>query len=244
MDNRLDQIEQVDRDLAEVAAQVEAGEIDPATAARLRQSYEAERAALVDADEVEEGRSPRRVALGAVILGVGAVVIAVLAVVSLQDDTPAGQVSDGVATEVLEGSGGVDLSGVTIEEMEEVVAANPTIIGMRLALAQRYIDAGDHSSALDHYLTVLDQEPDHPEALAMVGWLSYLAGEAELAEPFVEKALEIAPDYPLALWFLANIEAALGDTDAAVAALGRLLSYDIPDEVRAEAEQLLAEVGS
>lgn len=78
----------------------------------------------------------------------------------------------------------------------------------------------------------------------MVGWLSFLAGEAQLAEPFVVKALDIEPDYPLAWWFLANVEVANGDAAAAADAIGRLLAYDLSPEVRAEAERFLAELPS
>jgi cytochrome c-type biogenesis protein CcmH/NrfG len=248
MNSFIDQIEQVDRDLAEIDAQVATGELDAATAARLRAAYEEERATLL-ASEAEPPpsdtrRSPQRTLVGGLILGVGAIAIAAFAFVSLQDDSPAAEVSDGVATDVLAGSSGVDLSEATTEEMEAVVADNPTIVGMRLALAGRYVDANDHSTALDHYLTVLDQDPEQPEALAMVGWLSFLAGEAQLAEPFVVKALDIEPDYPLAWWFLANIKVANGDSAAAADAIGRLLAYDLSAEVRAEAERFLAELPS
>lgn len=245
MNGHADQLEQVDRDLAELDAQLEAGELDAATAHRLRTAYEEERAALLSAASAEPetgvGRSRGRALIGGLILGVGVVAIASFAVVSLQDDTPAGELSDGVATDVLEGG---DLSSVSNEEMEAVIADNPTIVGMRLALAGRYVDDGDHSSALGHYLIVLDQDPNQPEALAMVGWLSYLSGEIELAEPFVEKALAIQPNYPNGLWFLANIKAAAGDDAAAVNALERLLVFDLPAEARIEAERFLAELQS
>lgn len=248
MNSFIDQIEQVDRDLVDIEAQVAAGELDTATAARLRAAYEEERAALLEAEaatpETGSTRSPQRTLVGGAILAVGIVAIAVFAAVSLRDDSPAAEVSDGVATEVLAGGSGIDLSEVTTEEMEAVVSENPTIVGMRLALAGRYVDAGDHSSALEHYLTVLDQDPEQPEALAMVGWLSFLAGEAELAEPFVVKALDIEPDYPLAWWFLANVKVANGDPDAASQAIERLLAYDLSQEVRAEAERFLAELSS
>ena len=78
----------------------------------------------------------------------------------------------------------------------------------------------------------------------MVGWLSFLAGEPELAEPFVVKALSIEPNYPSALWFLANIKRQLGDPESAAEAIGRLLAFDLPDDVRAEAERFLAELQS
>jgi len=246
MNGYSDQLEQVDRDLAELEAQLELGELDAATAHRLRTAYEDERAALLSAasvePEAEAGRSRGRALIGGLILGVGVVAIASFAVVSLQDDTPAGELSDGVATDVLED--GVDLSSVSDEEMETVIADNPTIVGMRLALAGRYVDDGDHSSALGHYLIVLDQDPNQPEALAMVGWLSYLSGEIELAEPFVEKALAIQPNFPNGLWFLANIKAAVGDDAAAVDALERLLVFDLPAEAQTEAERFLAELQS
>ena len=246
MNGYTDELEQVDRDLAEIEAQLAAGELDAATAERLRAVYGEERAALLAAAAVapptETGRSRRRTLAGGVILGIGIVGIASFAILSLQDETPAGEVTDGVATEVLTDGSGVDLAAVSNEEMEEVVADNPTIIGMRLALAGRYVESGDHSSALDHYLVVLDQDPEQAEALAMVGWLSYLAGEPELAEPFVAKALAIEPNYPSALWFLANIRRDLGDPDAAVAAIGRLLAFDLPPDVRAEAERFLVEL--
>lgn len=242
MTARADQLEQIDRDLADVAAQLEAGELDAETAGRLRATYERERAALLAADDQEEapsGRSTRRIVVGAVILAVGVVAIAWSGLAAVQDDDPAA--TEGLVADVA--SGGVDLSTVTNEEMEAVIAANPTVVGMRLALAQRYVEAGEHSKALDHYLAVLDQDANQPEALAMIGWLTYLAGEPELAEPFVTKALAIEPDYPLALWFQGNILHAAGDDAGARAAIERLLAYDLAPEVRADAEALLAEVG-
>jgi cytochrome c-type biogenesis protein CcmH/NrfG len=244
MNGYTDQIDQVDRDLAEVAAQLDAGELDAATAARLRDAYHQERAELVASSAAGDrpGRSPQRTLAGAAILGAGVIVIATLAVLSLQTETPQEQASDGVATDVLSDGSGVGLASVTNEEMEAVVAANPTIVGMRLALAERYVQGGEHSRALDHYLTVLDQDPEQPEALAMVGWLTFLAGEPELAEPFVDKALAIEPDYPSAWWFLANIRRANGNTGGAADAIERLLGYDLAAEVRASAEGFLAEV--
>ena len=233
MNGYADEIEQVNRDLADVTAQLDAGELDAATADRLRATYEQERAALVAASSeprIVEGRSPRRMLIGAAILVIGVVAVAASGVVSLQSDP-----SELPATD------GVDLSTITNEEMEAVIAANPTVVGMRLALAGRYVEAGDHGSALDHYLVVLDQSPQQPEALAMVGWLTFLAGEPELAEPFVTKALEVEPEYPLALWFLGNILIANGDRNGASVAIERLLTFDLSQEVRAEAEALLAE---
>ena len=114
-----DQIEQVDLDLAEIDEQVATGELDEGTAERLRSAYLAERATLEEqldgiqttrpsSDEgativdAPEGRSRARAIAGTAIVGVAAVVIAVVAMFSLQEQTPAGEMTDGVATDVLE----------------------------------------------------------------------------------------------------------------------------------------------
>lgn len=252
-----DQIAQVDRDLAEVDDQVDAGELDEATADRLRSAYRSERTALeqqldgiepvaVEATEVDRptGRSQTRSFVGAGIIGFGIVVIAAVAVFSLQERTPAGEATDGVATEVLEGGGGADMASVSMEELEAVVAQNPDVPGMRIALADRYAEVGNYSKALGHYMVVLDLEPENPDALARVGWLTFLSGEPSLAAPFVVRALAIEPDFPQAYWFLANIRMEIGDTLGAIDPLQRLLSYELPADVRAEAEALLEEARS
>lgn len=248
-DQIIDQIEQVERDLTEAAAQRDTGELDDATVERLNAAYEAERAALVATalevdDPAASGRSRRRMLVGAAILGGGVIAVAIVGVFSLQEESPTAAVTDGVPSEVLEGGAGVDLSSITNEEMEAVIAANPGVIGMRLTLADRYVQEGDHRRALAHYLTVLDQDPDRPEALAMIGWLSFLSGEPDLAESFITRALDVEPDYPQALWFLANVTAAKGDDQGALDAIERLLAYELSPEVRAAAEQLLSEVSS
>jgi thioredoxin-like negative regulator of GroEL len=255
-----DQIEQVDRDLAEVDEQVDAGELDQATADRLRSVYRTERAALEDqlsglatasddapvepSDATTHTRSRGRAIAGTAIVGIAAVAVAVVAFSSLQERTPAGESTDGVATAVLENGGGRDLSSVGLDEMEAVVAANPDIPGMRLALADRYVEAGDYSAALGHYMIVLEQEPESATALARVGWLTFLSGEGDLAEPFIVRAIAIEPDFPQAYWYLANVRVENGDPEGAIEPLERLLTYELPPEVRSQAEEMLAEVRS
>ncbi len=252
-----DQIAQVDRDLAEVDDQVDADELDEATADRLRSAYRSERRALEQQldgikpavavsgdDALSADRSQTRSFVGAGVVGLAVVVIVVVAVFSLQERTPAGEATDGVATEVLEGVGGVDLASLSLEEMESVVAQHPEVPGMRIALADRYVDVGNYSKALGHYMVVLDLEPENPDALARVGWLTFLSGEPLLASSFVERALAIEPDFPQAYWFLAKIRMEIGDAPGAIEPLRRLLAYDLPIDVRAQAEALLAEARS
>lgn len=254
-----DQLLQVESDLDELDGQETVGEIDAATAARLRARYRAEadslQERLIDAGPEPDagagdepgatpgspppGRSRTRVLVGAAILVVGAVVIAAAVVVSTTDG--GSNLTAGVVDDVA-GDSGVGLAEVGTEEMETVVAANPGVVGMRLALARRYFEAGDFQPALDHYMTVLAAEQS-PEALANVGWMTYLSDRPDVALDYVERALEIEPEFVQAYWFLANIRFALGDTAGAIAPLERLLRFDdIPDDIRREAEGALADL--
>ena len=116
---------------------------------------------------------------------------------------------------------------------------------MRLRLADRYFRDGLYSDALRHYLYVLeDLEIQDPSALANVGWMVFLNGRADLAVSFVEQSLELDPNGPDALWYLANIQyIGLGDAASAQAPLQQLLTFEeLPADSRSAVEELLAEV--
>lgn len=240
-----DQLAQAERDLTEVDQQVAAGELDAETADRLRATYRSEADALRTRLSVQEpARSSMgsRSWIGLAVFAVAAVAVLVLAAVSLVDRSPGGSLTGGVASEVLNGEQ-PDLAAISNEEMETVVAANPDIVPMRLALARRYFDVGEFTPALDHYMIILETE-QHPEALANVGWMTYLSGRADVAATFVEEALARDPGYLPAMWFLASIRfEGLGDATGAVAPLERLLGADgVPDDIRRAAQDLLEQV--
>jgi tetratricopeptide (TPR) repeat protein len=113
---------------------------------------------------------------------------------------------------------------------------------MRLALARRYFEEGEFDKALDHYFEVLDRE-QHPEALANVGWMTYLSGYPDVAVGYVEASVERDPTFLTARWYLGNIYAALGRTDEAVV----MLTFVADDEqtgaeVRQAALDLISEL--
>lgn len=245
-----ERIAQAERDLAELEEQVAIGEIDPATAAQLTERYEAERQVLLQelADDSPETNdveptgfiTGRRLA-GAAVLVLAAAGLAVGVVNAVGDGEPA---AEGVAAAVIDGEG-VNLDDISNEQMEAVVAENPNIAPMRLALADRYFAAGEFSSALSHYLYVLETlEVKDPSALANVGWMTYLSGAPEVAASFLDESLAIQPDGGIAFWYVANIRfIGLGDAAAAQEPLERLLAYeDLPETIRSEAERLLAEI--
>ncbi|MDX2343659.1 MAG: hypothetical protein QNL12_08025 [Acidimicrobiia bacterium] len=244
-----ERISQAERDLAEVAEQVALGEIDEETAERLRQRYEAERATLAEQlAGATDGESPAplvpslitgRRLVGAAVLAVAAAVLAFGVVKAVGE--PA---AEGVASDVVTGQG-VNLDDITNEQLEVVIAENPDIAPMRLALADRYFGEGDFSNALNHYMYALETlEVKDPSALANVGWMTYLSGVPDVAASFVEESLEIQPDGGIAFWYIANIRFyGLGDAAGALEPLQQLLAYEeLPDQIKSQAEQLLAEV--
>jgi cytochrome c-type biogenesis protein CcmH/NrfF/cytochrome c-type biogenesis protein CcmH/NrfG len=260
-------IAQVDRDLEESRRQYEAGEIDGVTLTALTTTYENERAELVvtlaaftagstaesaaeppesegvvDADRDEaaaapvDGRGPgRRRLVGAAVLVIGALAVTVFAVGSADR-------SGNDATAGIVDAPAIDLANVTTEQLEAVVAANPDVIGMRLALAEVLMQEDDLQRAVFHFGQVLERER-HPEALAWLGFISFQVNEPETAEDYLVEALELQPNYPQAQWWLANVRyVGLGDVAGAIAPLEALLVFDnVPDDIREAAVALLAQ---
>lgn len=243
-----ERIDQTERDIAELAEQVEQGEIDEEIAAHLRNRYETERNLLLEqlaTGESDVADAPESLLSGIRLLGIGLVLIAVIGVglwlLSNTGDDTSGV--EGVAADVLTGEA-MNLDDVTNEQMEAVVAQNPDIAPMRLALAERYFVAGDFQNALRHYMYILEtMGVKDPTALANVGWMTYLSGAPDVAESFVEESLEVQPDGGIAFWYLAVIRFnGLDDPAGAVAPLQQLLAYDdLPDEIRVSAEEMLTE---
>lgn len=255
-DRNQEQIELITEELEDLDRQVEAGDLDEVTADGLRTKYVAELESLIAdrsdpsslplAGEMRSeatqrgGRVTGRALVGTAIVAIAVAVIGVFAVNSLTGPSTAG--AEGIASDVITGDGPIDLSGISNEEMEAVVAENPTVVGMRLALARRYFQDGTFDKALDHYMVVLETE-QHPEALANVGWMTYLSGRPDVALGYVEAALDRQPGMLTALWFLGNIQSALGDFDAAAQALIVIVeAEDIPDDIRESARALLLEM--
>lgn len=249
-----EQIALLEDELADLEDQVAAGELDRQTADSLADTYRAEIEALrttrdggvpAEGDQAAEEapRIPRRVSgrvlAGSAVIGVAIVVIGWFAVSNLQEDPTSG--AEGVVGDVISGEG-VDLSTISNEQMEQVVAENPDVVAMRLALARRYFNEGDFDMALDHYFEVLDRE-QNPEALANVGWMTYLSNHPDIALGYLEASLERNPDYLPAKWFIANVYVTLGQPEDAVLQLLEVISSDeTPEEVRDLATQLLDEI--
>ena len=140
---------------------------------------------------VDVGQTPARRLAPLLILAGSFAVIVVAAGFFLQDrDGPASGVAD---------LAGQDLDDVSNDTMEAVIAANedhPEVDGMRLALAERYYQEGDFSSAFPHYLAVAESsnstQPQAVTALIRLGWMAWQGnGEAETALDLLDQALSI-----------------------------------------------------
>lgn len=239
-------------DLAELERQLAGGEITPSTADGLRRRYEAEAAAAIEALRGRTGaptgdvsgavpRTPRQRWFAGALTAAAVLAAAALLLPRYLSDRPAG----GYITGNEAAAPTADLGAVSDGELEGIVAANPDVVGMRLALARRYFVSGDYGRAFDHYEAVLEREP-HPEALANLGWIVYrTTNEVRVAASLLEASLERDPDDVLATWFLANVRLdGLEDRSGAVELARRLLARDdLPARDRRAVEDLLERAG-
>jgi cytochrome c-type biogenesis protein CcmH len=186
-------------------------------------------------------RTPRRTRLMAGAGALGLASVAALVVAGARQPVP----RDPEPLAAPSGAA-VDLQGVTNQSMEEVVAANPEVIGMRLALLERYLDDGNLDAAYRHSsvainLPATDQE--YQRALRLHGWVTALKGAPASGAEYLQAALALSPTDRDALWFLANVQHnGLHDQAAARRTLEQLLATEMTEAERARVQSLLAEV--
>ncbi|MEE9177113.1 MAG: cytochrome c-type biogenesis protein CcmH [Acidimicrobiia bacterium] len=159
----------------------------------------------VSPDAVPPSRSRSRTLVGGLILAGAFAVVVIVAGFFLQDrEGPAAGVAN---------PEGQDLSEVSNETMEAVVEANlddPQINGMRLALAERYYEVGDYSSAFPHYLAVAEaaaaSNAEVVTALVRLGWMAWDGnGEVDTAIGLFDQALIIDSDSTTAMFLKGQV---------------------------------------
>jgi len=80
------------------------------------------------------------------------------------------------------------------KENQESVSGQRTV-EQALDLALQEHNAGRLAEAQDLYQTVLEDEPDHPVALHLLGVIAHQTGKNEVAEDFIARAISLNPDY-------------------------------------------------
>ena len=234
----------IEADIQDVGRQLAEEEIDAGTAGRLieryRQELDSVEALMAEGAPEQErtGRSGRRLA-GTLLLIGAVIVVSVTAYLAIRP-REGGFVTGNTETPV-------DLSEVTNDQMEAVIAANPDVPGigpMRLSLADRYFEAGEFSNALPHYLGALDGDLDRTRrarALARVGWMSFESGNAGVARSYLDEALTMDDRYAEAHLFVGLLLLAEEDASGALEHLEPLLDEDLHDGTREAIEARIAE---
>ena len=156
-----------------------------------------------------------------------------------------GQFATGNAP-VTQPGGGRDLSTVSNEEMEAVIAQNPNVIAMRLALAERYLGDGNFQKASEHAHVALQQNPgttDKARALRDLGWATALLDKPAEGADLLQQSLQLEPTDQNTLFFLAKVRLdGLHDPPGAITLLQQLLATNIADAgVRKTVEDTLAQ---
>ena len=139
-----------------------------------------------------------------------------------------------------------DIEEISDETLALTIAAfeddpdvsNQQLNGMRLALAERYFEAGDYRPATEEFTTVLEAEPtpaQASEALGRLGWILYVNGETSAAEEAFTQALDTFDGNGEARYFyaLALMEEDRGP-EAAPLLEALLDDPSVPDELRPE----------
>lgn len=179
----------------------------------------------------------RRIA-GAMIL-VGGLIAIVLVADALLQDRAAGP-AEGAADVTVE-----NLDDVSNETVEAVIAANldnPQINGMRLALAERYFQAGDYRSAFPHFLQIAQDgtstDDQATTALVRLGWMAFDGnGELDTAIALFDEALEVSPGFWGALYWKGQVLWCAGENDEAVGLFEQVLAdNEVEDATRPQVE--------
>jgi cytochrome c-type biogenesis protein CcmH len=193
-------------------------------------------------EEVVSNTRGRRAAGALILIGsAAAVVIAVGFFLQERDDLGGGLADVDVAS----------LDEVSNETMEAVIGANldhPLVSGMRLALADRYLEEGDYRAAFPHYLGVAESQnattSEKVAALAGLGWMTWDGNQqAETALGLFDRALTLDPNSIPVRFLKARVLACAGGPADAEAMLSEILEFTtLTEEWRRAVEEQLSAV--
>jgi hypothetical protein len=209
--------------------------------------------------------SKRRTSDRALILLIGGALVLVAVVIGgylfvaghTGSSAPSASASTGMTPSTTQD--GRDLSQVSNEEMEAVVAANPDVVPMRLALVERYLRAadGEHDDAAR--IEQLDKAKFHAgeaaarattaddqvRSLRYLGWTTAMTTDPAQGAAFLEQSLQKDPSNPDTKWFLAVVRfERLGDAADARPLLDELLAGSLSDQQRAAVQNELTKVNA
>ncbi len=193
---------------------------------------------------LEPSRRRRLLIAGAATLGLAST--ATLIVVGAAQRTPRDQALGAAPVAVQAATPVVQLAAVTNEQMEVQIARTPNVVGMRLALVERYLADGNIAKAYEHTSIAINSpatDQEYEKALRLHGWVTSLEGAPASGAQYLRAALTLSPDDRDALYYLARVElTGLHDPVAAGRSVDRLAATDLTPEQRTRLEALAAEV--
>lgn len=211
------------RSLEDLEREHDAGDVDDADYAALRDDYTARAARVLRALEAGAAPVPARAAR---LSGRRLV-------------TLAGVVVFAVLTGVL-----VAQTAGRREAGDTITGDARTTITEKLNKAGRLGSEGDYDAAIALYDEVLEAEPDQAEALTYKGWMLFLDGNSGDGVSNLIAGAKADPTYPDAQALLAVVLFRNGLVDEAARALARLDALDPPPDIRALTDPLRAQLAT
>ncbi len=200
--------------------------------------------AIALVSRLPRSRRRRLLMIGAATLGIAST--AVLVVAGALGRTDRDTATLGAAPVVGSTPSTVSLDSVTDEQMEEQIAKTPNVIGMRLALVERYLREGKVDDAYRHTQVAInspgsDQELE--QAFRLHGWVLALMGTPTVGADYLRAALSLSPDDKDAMYFLARVElTGLHDPDTAEKVLDQLRTSTLTSDQQAHIDALQADI--
>ena len=102
----------------------------------------------------------------------------------------------------------------------------PLTIEQALQLARQHHQAGQLPQAEALYRRILQQQPNHPDALHLLGVIAYQGGQQDLAMHLIRQAITLNPQDPDAYVNLAVVLKDQGQLDAAIAACRQAIALN------------------
>jgi tetratricopeptide (TPR) repeat protein len=132
--------------------------------------------------------------------------------------------------------GSAELMSEAAAELRQAVALDPSSVSARFYLAHMYLDLGRPERARDELQTALEKVSGQPQLLGLLGESERQLGNAARSVELTRQALQIAPTFAEARYYLALALLDLGQRDEAIPELERVAQSGVQ---RAELFQAL-----
>jgi cytochrome c-type biogenesis protein CcmH/NrfG/ribosomal protein L40E len=135
---------------------------------------------------------------------------------------------------------GINLNNLSeINNLEQIVANNPSDLSALLSLANRQQDAGLYEKAIINYKKYLEVNPSDPDARIDLGVCYFSTSDYENAIKEMEKALEFNPTHQVGLLNLGVVNLNAGNLDISKEWLRKAIEINPNSDAGKRAQDLL-----